>query len=302
MTDLDHKVSLACYEMVLSHLPNKADHDKLQKCRSLDEVRTLVFDKRDRIEAQLMADVNSRKSPFCLFVHVPKTGGSTFRSYLETALGERRFLFEPKQKAQQTLLFRKGLAGDFMDLYSPKMKGFFHSFDIAIGHFQFRHIPKFLLNSNVVISGCMREPLDRALSLYWFIRRTEHPLQSRMLELSIFEAFETLSPFRAMTTNAQLMFLTGTKDYQSATDTLKRYPYLVGKVKHLDLFKKEICSLTGIPAEKGFDGNQNVNPPGYMQEIKKQPGYNKFEAAFLAENASETKLYDELPEIYRSNY
>jgi hypothetical protein len=107
------------------------------------------------------------------FMHLPKTAGTSIRSYLRESLPSAR-CFQGADWA--------------FDLVSAVDLA---QFDLIMGHFCFRHTQKFSQGHRLITF--VREPIDRVLSGYFFMREMPDDVLTSMFEENICSAAKNLS-------------------------------------------------------------------------------------------------------------
>jgi hypothetical protein len=107
-----------------------------------------------------------------LFLHVPKTGGSTFRRILKDNFGDEAAIENPYMCLQN---YTKEQIEQLFYLYSYR---------IFAGHvFRLRDSLK-ALNSSIQLIAFTRDPVEKAISAYYFLRNRDttnvnHPVKSK---------------------------------------------------------------------------------------------------------------------------
>lgn len=261
---------------------------------TLGSIRAYLVRRQAAGEQRMAQTLARRKVPFVFFVHVPKTGGSSFRNHIRTQKRDRSFTYERNPDLQT-----RRNTGDFSALFAPTKASFFDAFDVAIGHYQFSEIPTVALDHGAVVTACLRDPLARVVSLYNFIRREEgnHPLKEELSDRTIAEAFEHVRPFRTMATNGQLRFVTGTDTAQAAMQVVERHRFLIGRVEEMDRFSDRLAALLGLEKPR-IERQVNVGAAGYKDKVAAQPDFDRFEEMATTANAEEQAFYDRLGALY----
>lgn len=176
------------------------------------------------------------KERILLYLHIPKTAGTTMNSIL-------------KQQYSQSETFNY-FSGDYKEFLTnlkenvennPKLK-------CVTGHYQFgihKYIPR-----TFTYATMLRHPIERVLSTYYFLRRDRtHPLYRTIKKISLkqFVLSESLGA-KYLVYNTQTTFLSGqypsdSTSLEQAKENLKKYFSIVGITENFDesifLMKRE---------------------------------------------------------------
>lgn len=180
------------------------------------------------VRASMAPATNTAASSYAklLFVHVPKTAGVSFFSALESAFGK-----------QNCLRFERGGKGD-LALYDGLSEELLHRLTVLGGHLL---LPQFKMRdiSDRNIITLVREPVDRALSAYYYIRgKQDHPLRDTLGSMSLSEYIDYMGESKAQGNN-QCWYLCGEGDFEQARTTLENEYFLFAAIEQLP----EFCSL-----------------------------------------------------------
>lgn len=183
---------------------------------------------RNPVQASMASATNTAASSYAklLFVHVPKTAGVSFFSALESAFGK-----------QNCLRFERGGKGD-LALYDGLSEELLHRLTVLGGHLL---LPQFKMRdiSDRNIITLVREPVDRALSAYYYIRgKQDHPLRDTLGSMSLSEYIDYMGESKAQGNN-QCWYLCGEGDFEQARTTLENEYFLFAAIEQLP----EFCSL-----------------------------------------------------------
>jgi hypothetical protein len=128
-----------------------------------------------------------------IFLHIPKTAGSTFKILIKDTLGDANVIWAAGD-ADKDALFN----GDPASFEHAKVIG---------GHFMFRQALARFGSSHSYLS-VLRDPVARAISAHNYImRRPEHGLYRMMHNRSMLYAIRTVRIFRDEMTNYQCNYL-----------------------------------------------------------------------------------------------
>lgn len=110
--------------------------------------------------------------PFVVcFVHIPKNGGSTLRSYVIESVGKERVFFLESKRLQEFVALSQAEKARIR---------------CVMGHYPFSYSVHDQLEKPTRYITILRDPVERVLSLYSYISSTkEHKLQSHVVENKI---------------------------------------------------------------------------------------------------------------------
>ncbi|MBD1381914.1 sulfotransferase family 2 domain-containing protein [Metabacillus arenae] len=151
-----------------------------------------------------------------IYLHIPKTGGQTLKATIK-----RNY---PKDK---TWRFHKD--GKTAELIRKA-----DQYICLIGHRNFG-IHRYL-NKPYTYITMLRDPIDRVISIYYYLLRSPgHNLYDKVKDIS-FEDFVLDDKFRRQTENLQTLFISGksSKELSIAKHNLKNYFSVVGIMERFD--------------------------------------------------------------------
>lgn len=203
-----------------------------------------------------------------IFLHVPKTAGTTLRGLFHQRLGDALCWFRPGNSRQPPDPAHPRVVSDLSTLGEPQT---WRGMRVLGGHFPAWQLPLGLREQRPLLMAVLRDPLPRLESLYAYIRReVTHPLHATLSAVTFHEALVN-TPFGRMVPQGQLRFLrTVQKPWKP--EHLTPFPVLIGKHDHLPAFVEALSRRTGIALALG-EASENVSPSGYRDEIAAQPGY-----------------------------
>jgi hypothetical protein len=153
-----------------------------------------------------------------IFVHIPKTGGTTLCSIIEKQYRDYYDIAQLKIPLSQYL-----------------KKNDTKRLEVIRGHFSFG-IHRLLPQDKHTYITILRDPIERVISAFYYIRRSKpHKLHNIVKNITLYE-FVTNKRFDHQTLNKQTHMLAGKKDadLQEAKNNLKKYFSVVGITKRYE--------------------------------------------------------------------
>lgn len=147
-----------------------------------------------------------------IFVHIPKTGGTTLCSIIEKQYNDYYDVEQLKIPISQYLKNNN----------TKKL-------EVIRGHFSFG-IHKLLPQDKYTYITILRDPIERVISAFYYIRRSKpHKLHNVVKNMTLYE-FVTNKKFHHQTFNKQTHMLAGKNaaDLQKAKKNLEKYFSVVG--------------------------------------------------------------------------
>ncbi|MBQ0958227.1 hypothetical protein KAK06_04595 [Ideonella sp. 4Y11] len=228
-----------------------------------------------------------------MFLHVPKSAGTTLRAVFHRALGDQLLWFRNPDSRRPPEPDHPRHTDDLSKLNSPEA---WAGVRMVGGHFPAWKLPLALLERRPLLMAVLREPVARVESLYAYIRREEHhALHHELSQRTLLEALD-LPQFRRVVPQGQLRFLrTAQRPWHPSM--LAPFPVLIGKHEHLPAFVEAAARRTGLPLELA-DMSANVSPPGYRDSLKQQAGYAEARALIASLTEDEAEFMRSFDQIY----
>ncbi|QEP42042.1 hypothetical protein D5085_02130 [Ectothiorhodospiraceae bacterium BW-2] len=115
--------------------------------------------------------MNTINNSICLFVHIPKTAGTSLRIAFEQALGKESVYYDYGKTASETsALVSDLLYGEIPDSYRLfEYLGKCSSRSLIAGHFGIKRYSHFILAKN--IATFVRDPVQQVISHYYHFKR-----------------------------------------------------------------------------------------------------------------------------------
>jgi hypothetical protein len=218
-----------------------------------------------------------------IFIHIPKTAGTTFRNIVSNQYdaNEMKSFYSGYQDASKKLIRMKKR--------NTRMLKWIH------GHFHFglhELIPK-----PAKYVAMLREPVDRTLSLYYFLRKnSNHPHHQKVKLLSLEQFVHSQDSFiYPQINNTQTLLLSGdgTPNLEKAKENIEKHFMFVGLTEHFDQ------SVHFLRKNLGWKNNkyhkQNVTP-GRPQ---KEQVSNEILDYIAAKNEIDMQLYEYVEKLFQ---
>jgi hypothetical protein len=265
------------------------DEDEITKgleCGTVSLLRQSLLNSR-RFDNQVKRKAGG---PFLFFIHVPKTAGGSLRLYFKTALGDGCRWYMKRQESSVYPIMRNDVKFNAEDhLAKYRMSG---------GHIPFSDVPKPLVDRYPVFLSVIRNPVDRVLSHYNFVRTQEkHPSHKRMRSVTIFEALQD-ERFLKQCESVQLRFLTGETDLDAAAKVMESHKFLIGKMEHLSAFMAALHQVLDLPIAPPESQQIHRSAPDYLAKIAAQPRYDEAIDILTKLNEDEFKFYNSFDKVW----
>ncbi|WP_216828248.1 sulfotransferase family 2 domain-containing protein [Alkalihalobacterium elongatum] len=209
-----------------------------------------------------------------IFLHIPKTAGSTFNSLIEKQYENNYTMISPKYGEEKV--------ADYFNAIGPKEK-----LEVVRGHFPFG-VHKYLPQKNFTYITFLRDPIERVISAYYYMKSNPiHPYYYKMNQTSLYE-FVSEKAFHWAVYNRQTCLLNGhgwNYDLDVAKENITKYFSVVGiterfneSIKLLnDSLGWNICNISKV----------NVNP----NKPKKSEIANEVREVIKEKNQKDIELY-----------
>ncbi len=224
--------------------------------------------------------------PIFVFLHVPKTAGTTMRGVFNEMFGAHFHLYT------QT---RDEVRGDD-GKRAFERDDYFDNIMLLAGHFgRFSAVVRAITDRRIVFVSVMRDPVERVVSLYDYIRRMPwHRLHPEVRDRSLAEAFRD-SAFRNVCQNDQMRMIFGPKFEAQHEEMLRTNNYVIGTLQHLPKIARVVGNLSGMPPIANIprfnrieDISNKIRPvrasaqPDFEDALKAIESANEAERVFFA--------------------
>ena len=253
----------------------------------------LVFFRAKKMNIVLNKEnwVNSPETPILCFLHLPRTGGTTINRMLKFTFGDRA-IFHADLVAEYG-----GEAGLSAALANDN--DVCHGALLVTGHYGVAHPLVVQAPRPVGIAAILRQPLERIVSLYDYIRGTpDHPEHAALSLLTLNQALDAVPEFAVHCRDAQLRTLFNATDRHGITAALQRYPYLLGRMEALDVFAQRLLATFGRTLG-GVLPRFNERPVlAGVAPARSQADYATALARLERQNRAELEFFARLPSIF----
>ena len=191
------------------------------------------------------------RQPLLCVVHIPKTAGSAIRETLVSVLGRDKVYWIGHQRPHAH--WENAVGTEFDD------------YAVVGGHRNAMAFQK--IKRPKVFLAVVRDPVKRAISLFNYITQgpdVNHPQRKELQGLSVIEAIEKSSRFRADVENRQCAFIGGERTFGAALRSLCENEWFVDRHESVEELFGRVCERFGWRAEPL--GLKNAAQPGYAKE------------------------------------
>ena len=227
--------------------------------------------------------------PTSCFFHVPKTGGSALTLHLHTVLGENEVFHVEAPRP--------------LYVPPPLLLG---SFSVVAGHFHMGPIPAAFFQT-VFFFTFLREPVDRILSLYYFLRHGDVDHDKPVFELDQGLDLDTVlslhTPANGSCTtwsNGQTLLFSGAEDnFRPATELL---PAALRNLERFDFVGIYEQFAEGVRCLGRMRGWPLEGPLPRFKTSRERPGVGEIDLALrtriLEANRCDEQLYGRARELW----
>jgi hypothetical protein len=231
-------------------------------------------------------------SPLLYFLHLPRTGGTTINRMLKYTFGDRAIF-------HAALLAEHGGEAGLSAALTGQAQGLYHRAILVTGHFGIAHPLVRRSPRPIAIAAVLRQPVERIVSLYDYIRGTpNHPEHAALSVVSLNQALDAVPGFAVHCQNAQLRTLFNTTERDGVRMALRRHPYLLGRLEALEGFAQRLLAPFGFTLGGALPRCNERPRFADVVPACSQPDYTTALARLTACNRAELAFFAELPPIY----
>lgn len=180
-----------------------------------------------------MKSQKNNSSAKLVFLHIPKSAGTSFRRIMQNEFGREKIAWRDQ-----------GL--ELEHIQSLIESG--RDFRVIGGHFSYRKAQEFF-SKDYIYFATLREPLERVVSLYNYILRTpSHHLNPLIEGMSFLEALDEVPLFRNQVSNLQCSYLSATKfrSFKDAVKSVVKNNIRVNIIDHSTIMLEEASKVLGL--------------------------------------------------------
>lgn len=227
-----------------------------------------------------------RALPLHVFLHVPKTAGTTCRAVFQQMMGDYYFTYD------------QGVHGAKPGVVQPwQSPEFFHRYLMIGGHVGRLHALVRAARGasrRMVFYGVMRDPVSRAVSFYDYVRkRPRHPVHKEVADRTLAEVVrEAATADRSPWVNWQLFQLFGATDPAGIRQAMEGENYVIGRLEDLSGFLDAVAAVTSIPRPEDIP-RENVADTAGPVRARDQPDFAEAKERLAELNRVETEFMEQ---------
>jgi hypothetical protein len=238
----------------------------------------------------LSNDLRTQELPIYFFLHIQKTAGSTINAML-ARMFKTNYIFHHE--------VANAIGGDKnFRSFLEKNPNFYDSIRLVLGHYGYNHPLVQSAPRRRIIMGILRDPVDRIVSLYDYMRyREDHPQNEALRKMNLLDATKEGTRFFNHCKNAQLRTLFGTENSNLAKKLIRERNYIVGKYHNLIEFIEAVEVVSKQKnRSKLLHLNSKSQPEGILS-AKEQTDFPLALERLRMLNAEEILFFENLPPI-----
>lgn len=219
-----------------------------------------------------------------VFLHIPKTAGTTLR----LILASHPLLSVRLMRGHRAL--KEAVTED-----PSFMAATVSRHDVLMGHFVYDRTIYGSLGERVLIVALIRDPVARAISHFRHVRRTPgHPLHDALRDLSFDEAFVSHDRFRQQVSNNQVRVLCRDTNLAALLDVTRAHRMILGRIDRFEAFLVHLETSFGLKLPRLKE--RNVAPSTEPLPTIAPASL----AALCAANAADRALYEKVDPVWDS--
>lgn len=229
------------------------------------------------------------------WLHVPRTAGTAINAALEQALG-------PRMLFHQAVANAAAAAGEEYEAYIRARPAIYEGIRVIAGHMRVDDALVRLCPRPAAFAGLLREPLERAVSLYEYVRHTpSQPAYGAIRHMTLFQAIQALEGMRDNVVCAQIIQLFHTHDRVAIARRIATGRYLLGRHDRLDLFWPAMQGLLGISQPLGrANASRELAAASPLTPPAQEPDFAQAMALIRDYSAHEIAYFERMPPLILS--
>jgi hypothetical protein len=235
---------------------------------------------------QHVISVPANAVPIFVFLHSPKTAGTTMRGMFNDMFGRYFHLFTAAHDEKRGQDGKRGF----------EQPGYYDNILMLAGHFHRTHaVVNGISGRRSVFVSVMRDPVKRVVSHYDYIRRMPgHRLHSEVRDCSLHDAFAAGGAFRKVCENEQLRIMFGARLQGGIEAALRQDNYIIGTLDHLLPITQAVAALSGMHAPAEVPSFNRIEDLGgeNIERARDQADFGRAQKLIRAANASEYEFYE----------
>jgi hypothetical protein len=228
--------------------------------------------------------------PIFVFLHIPKTAGTTMRGLFNEIFGPYFHLFTTEQDTRP----------DADGVRPFQRPGYFDNIMLIAGHFHRTHaVVRAIAGRRIVFVSVMRDPVKRVVSHYDYVRRMpQHRLYGEVSNRSLLEAFSAPGLFRDACENEQMRIMFGPKAATMHEEMLRTNNYIIGTLENLAEVSRAVSTLSGMPPVAEVPRYNQIEELGgeTIERAKDQAGFDEACDLIRRVNQFEYRFYNRVLE------
>lgn len=229
----------------------------------------------------------TRAVPLFLFLHVPKTAGTSLRGVFQQMFAPYLHYFQTQEELAQT------------DEHMARWRdpAFYDRFLLIGGHVVRNHpaMRAEAAQRRRIYIAVMRDPVRRAVSGYDFARRfAGHPMQAWLADKTLLQAVTTPGPFRDRFVNHQLRYVFATAKPALAERRMHEGNHILAPMEKLEAFVDAVSAISGMPRPPSIPRFNTADKLAGVQveRAEEQKDYALALEALAEANADETRFIE----------
>ncbi len=230
-----------------------------------------IFDPKTRLNQDSTSAHNETNGPVLIFTHIPKTaGGSLTQIFRENLLADQVLDLSHLKVRERA---------DAVRALKEEISPVAQTVKVVHGHVNFCYGVQKYFRREVVNLTILRNPVDRFVSLYYFVRQLKNgnkiaeEILTKGLTLHDFAKYETFQPLD----NVMVRYLANSRGRNGNLTTMDRHLLVEAKenlLQHFDLFgiteefdviAEQVCNRFNL--KKGNDIRLNASGRPALEEI-----------------------------------